>query len=180
MTDGDSGLPENPDPNTLRAVVILMQRDIRRLERSIDENGRLDDDDRLRLGRLEDRADHLLRIMDRTIVGQIKDFFSHLFGLGDNSRRPWVWVVTVALFAGGALLTFGRSTYYGAEAREERIEQVRRAARVDSVERSRRYELDRLRLEREIADDRADEAEARLDRPLSPERDTVANVPSPL
>ena len=164
MTDPAS-LPESPSPETLRAVVVYMQRDIRQLQRDLEKNETLDDEDRRLLARLDDRTQQLLTRMDKSPLVQIGDFFSRLFGLGDNARRPWVWVVLLAVLVLSAAAYFGKDTYYGDEARGERLEALRRQDRADSLAAARAYQLEMMRLRREIADDQADEAEARSQTP---------------
>lgn len=154
MTDDDA-LPTAPSPETLRASVVYMQRDIKQLRLDLAENGRLDAEDRQLLARLDERAGQILQRMDQNVLTQVGDFFARLFGLGDNARRPWTWLVLLALFALAALGYSARETYLNADVREERLEANRRAFRRDSVERARAFELQRLRLQREIAEEQS-------------------------
>ena len=142
-----------------------MQRDIRQLQRDLAENDRLDDIDRQLVARIAERTEQILTRMDQSPLVQISDVFARLFGLGDNARRPWVWLVLLGTLVLSALAYFGRDTYYGDAARQERLEDTRADRRADSIREARAYELERLRLEREIAGDRAEEAEARADTP---------------
>ena len=164
MTD-ETTLPESPSPETLRAVVVYMQRDIRKLQRDLEENDRLDDEDRQLVARISERTDQILTRMDKSPLVQLGDFFARLFGLGDNARRPWVWIVLLLLFVLGGLVWYARDTYADPDIRAERIEDTRRRARADSIREARAHELEVLRLRREIAGDQADEAEARAETP---------------
>ena len=55
LADG-YGLPALPTAETLRMAIVFLQRDIRTLNRHIAENGRLDEDDRRHLARLDERT----------------------------------------------------------------------------------------------------------------------------
>ena len=95
----------------------------------------------------------------------ISDFFGSFFDRGDSAKRPWVWLVLLAVFALAGLLWLARDTWINPEVRAERIEEARSKRSADSLRAARAHELERLRLEREIAGDRAQEAEARADTP---------------
>ena len=63
LADG-YGLPALPTAETLRMAIVFLQRDIRTLNRHISENGRLDEDDRRHLARLDERTVAILSRLD--------------------------------------------------------------------------------------------------------------------
>lgn len=137
----DGALPAAPSPETLRLAILYVQRDLRQVQRDLAANGRLDEDDRRLLATLDERTERILHIMDRKPLAQIVDAFSKLFGLGDNARRPWVWVVLLVALLLAAAAWYGRDTYFDPGAREDR----ERAAQREDRRLERQFRLDSMR-----------------------------------